>query len=877
MRSGRRGGGVAMLSRESFSLRAVPVVDISGTECVGLVWDSPESMAFLLVYRAPSAPADSLSQLLETVSEWSLRFPRLVVLGDFNVHADTDSCSAAAMDLVSTMETLGLLLCSTGPTHQAGHTLDLIFSAGIQVTQASILEVPWSDHCALRVRLEHAYPPGKGAEPIWARPRRLMEPSRFQNALKDLEPVSDSIDVQVDMWNIRLSNALDEIAPRRPLQPRRNRSPWFTEELRSMKREKRRLEGVWRELHDRASRSAYRAFMESYEHATIEAKRVYYASLIESASSRPAKLFKIIRSLTTVPTNPKSDDQTPSAEAFQSYFADKISLLRRDLPATTDTMRELETPWPLAGPTLDQFIPLDAEGLDRLIAAARPTTCSLDPCPSWLVKSCLEGLRDPLLKIINSSLEQGVFPEGLKEAVVSTLLKKPDLDRLVPSSYRPVSNLSFLGKVIERAVAVQLQQFLDDTAGLDPFQSGFRAGHGTETVLVSITDHLRCQLDRGGSVLLVLLDLTAAFDTVDHNLLTHCLAVAGVRGTALNWLASFLHNRGQRVERGGLVSERSPLHCGVPQGAILSPLLFNIYMQPLAQLVRDFGLECYQYADDTQLVLKMEGQPESVPDSFHQCLEAIIGWLRSSSLRVNPAKTEFLWLGRPGSGDIQLPTLDGEVLRPSSLVKSLGVLLDPSLTMQAQVSAVTKTAFFHLRQARRLAPYLSRDNLATVIQATVISRLDYCNALYIGLPVSVIRKLKLVQNAAARLLAGVPIRCHITPILRQLHWLPIEHRITFKVMVLTFKALHGPGPMYLRDRLTPYKPQRSLRSEDQDLLEVPSFKTLRLTATRRRAFSVVAPSLWNTLPPEVRALRDLLAFRRACKTHLFRQAFEFCC
>ncbi|XP_067329759.1 discoidin, CUB and LCCL domain-containing protein 1-like isoform X1 [Anolis sagrei] len=166
--------------------------------------------------------------------------------------------------------------------------------------------------------------------------------------------------------------------------------------------------------------------------------------------------------------------------------------------------------------------------------------------------------------------------------------------------------------------------------------------------------------------------------------------------------------------------------------------------------------------------------------------------------------------------------------------------------------------------ARRLAPYLSRDDLATVIQATVISRLDYCNALYIGLPLSVIRKLKLVQNAAARLPVGIPMRCHITPILLQLHWLPIEHRITFKVMVLTFKALHGLGPMYLRDRLTPYQPQRSLRSEDQDLLEVPSVKTLRLTATRRRAFTAVAPSVWNALPPEVRALRDLPAFRRAC-------------
>ncbi|XP_062824300.1 uncharacterized protein LOC134295487 [Anolis carolinensis] len=278
-------------------------------------------------------------------------------------------------------------------------------------------------------------------------------------------------------------------------------------------------------------------------------------------------------------------------------------------------------------------------------------------------------------------------------------------------------------------------------------------------------------------------------------------------------------------------------------------------------------------------MLKMEGRPDSVPDNFHQCLKAVTGWLRASRLRVNPAKTEILWLGQPGSWDIQLPSLDGEVLCPSPLVKSLGVLLDPLLTIEAQVSAISRTAFFHLRQARGLALYLSRDDLATVIQAMVISRLDYCNALYIGLPLSVIRKLKLVQNAAARLLAGALMRCHITPILLQLYWLPIEHWIAFKVMVLTFKALHGLGPMYLRDRLTPYQPQRSLRSEDQDPLEVPSFKTLRLTATRRRAFTSVAPSLWNTLPPEVRALRDLSVFHRACKTYLFRQAFDlrYCC
>uniref|UniRef100_A0A803TXA2 Reverse transcriptase domain-containing protein n=1 Tax=Anolis carolinensis TaxID=28377 RepID=A0A803TXA2_ANOCA len=381
--------------------------------------------------------------------------------------------------------------------------------------------------------------------------------------------------------------------------------------------------------------------------------------------------------------------------------------------------------------------------------------------------------------------------------------------------------------------------------------SGFRREHGTETVLVAITDQLRCQRDQGGSALLVLLDLTAAFDTVDHSLWTHRLAMTGVRGIPLKWVSSFLQNQGQRVVRGGLVSAWSPLTCGVPQGAILSPLLFNIYMRPLARLVRSFGLECHQYADDTQLILRMEGRSDSVPDSFHQCLEAVTGWLR-----VNPAKTEILWLGRPGGREIQLPTLDGETLRPSSSVKSLGVSWDPLLTMEAQVSAVSRSAFFHLRQARRLAPFLSRNDLATVIQATVISRLDYCNALYIGLPLSVIRKLKLVQNAAARLLAGVPARWRITPILQQLHWLPIEYRITFKILVLTFKALHGLGPAYLRARLAPYQPQRLLRSKDQNLLEVPNIRTYHLSSTRQRAFSVVAPQLWNALPVETRTTRD---------------------
>ena len=158
---------------------------------------------------------------------------------------------------------------------------------------------------------------------------------------------------------------------------------------------------------------------------------------------------------------------------------------------------------------------------------------------------------------------------------------KPGLDPSDPANYRPVSHLAFLGKVIERAVEGQLQGFLEETSALDPFQSGFRASHGVEMALVALTDDLRRQLDLGGSALLILLDLTAAFDIVDHGLLARRLADVGIQGLALKWLKSFLQGQGQRVALGESISEWQALVCGVPQGAIL-------YMHPLAQLVRSF-------------------------------------------------------------------------------------------------------------------------------------------------------------------------------------------------------------------------------------------------------------------------------------------------
>ncbi|KAF7241901.1 putative RNA-directed DNA polymerase from transposon BS [Varanus komodoensis] len=396
------------------------------------------------------------------------------------------------------------------------------------------------------------------------------------------------------------------------------------------------------------------------------------------------------------------------------------------------------------------------------------------------------------------------------------------------TNYRPVANIPFLGKVLERVVAGQLQALLDETDYLDPFQSGFRPGYSTESALVALYDDLCREKDRGSTSLLVLLDFSAAFDTIDHDILLDRLAGLGVGGTALQWFRSYLNSRFQKVVLGDHVSTSWQLCHGVPQGSILSPLLFNIYMKPLGEVIRRCGLRNHQYADDTQLYLSFSTNPGEAVAVLNWCLAEVREWMRANKLKLNPDKTEVLLVGGSGFGEGGFDlVLNGATLPLRDKVRSLGVLLDPELSLEAQVTVVARNAFLQLRLINQLRPYLEYDCLATVTHALVTSRLDFCNALYVGLPLKTVRTLQLVQNRAARLLTGTGRYAHMTPVFRQLHWLPIEARAQFKVLIMTYKALNGLGPGYLNERLCPYMPDRPLRSAGESLLREPSMKEIR--------------------------------------------------
>ncbi|KAF7249282.1 Peroxisome proliferator-activated receptor gamma coactivator 1-beta [Varanus komodoensis] len=812
--------------------------EVMWLECLYLVLGERDRLGILLVYRAPFCPAVSLSELTETISDLVLRTPRMLVLGDFNLHAES-GLTGVAQDFMASMTAMGLSQHVIGPTHERGHTLDLVFTTGqeeddLRVRNLCLTPLSWSDHLLVRFVLESGLSLYKSADPIvWARPRSRMDPDGFLKALGEFpaDKTGAPVEALVELWNGEMTRAVDTIAPKHPLPPGRVRSsPWYTPELRAMKRVGRRLEHRWRKSRNESDRTHLRAHYRAYAVAVKAAKKKFFSASIASSQCRPVELFRVVQGL--VRPGPKEDPMPPSkarCDDFARHFREKIAQIHHKLDSTNESEVSEESPMLPSGPKLlEEFQLLRPDDVDKVLGRVRPTTCLLDPCPSWLINNSKHGIGTWILEVVNSSLREGRVPAPLKEAVIRPVLKKASLDPEMATNYRTMANIPFLGKVLERVVAGQLQALLDETDYLDPFQSGFRPGYSTESALVALYDDLCREKDRGSTSLLVFLDLSAAFDTIDHGILLDRLAGLGVGGTALQWFRSYLNGRFQKVVLGDHVSTSWQLCHGVPQGSILSPLLFNIYMKPLGEVIRRCGLRNHQYADDTQLYLSFSTNPGEAVAVLNRCLAEVREWMRANKLKLNPDKTEVLLVGRSGFGEGGFDlVLNGATLPLRDKVRSLGVLLDPELSLEAQVTAVARNAFLQLRLSNPLRPYLEYDCLATVTHALVTSRLDFCNALYVGLPLKTVRTLQLVQNRAARLLTGTGRYAHMTPVLRQLHWLPIEARAQFKVLIMTYKALNGLGPGYLNERLRPYIPDRPLRSAGESLLREPSMKEIR--------------------------------------------------
>ena len=467
---------------------------------------------------------------------------------------------------------------------------------------------------------------------------------------------------------------------------------------------------------------------------------------------------------------------------------------------------------------------------------------------------------------------------------MTPLLKKSTLDREVLKNYRPVSNLNFVSKVLERVVSSQLLSHLDESCLLTGFQSAYRRFHSTESALLNIQDDLFLNMSEGSTTALTLLHLSAAFDTIDHSILFHRLYECyGINGLALSWFKSYLSDRTQSVKVGSVLPHPMDLKFSVPQGSVLGPLLFSMYTNPLSSIIRSHrGIKHHFYADDTQLYITLS------PSNFSQsmtaltdCLNDIQNFMAANKLKLNPDKTEFILIGSKYSRK-QLHSLFptdilGNKVAPASNVKNLGVVFDSNLTFTDHISQVIKSTRFHIRDLYRIRHLLDLNTAILLANALVSSRIDYCNSLFASLTLSELKRLQGVQNSLCRVVTRSSRYTHTTPNLEKLHWLPVKYRVLFKIGLITYKVLKYGQPVYLKDKLHPYTSSRNTRrsSPKYKFLQVPSFdsKIHKSHKYLTKSFSHHAPAFWNSLPVHVRTSPSVTSFRKHLKTHLFKSAF----
>lgn len=595
-------------------------------------------------------------------------------------------------------------------------------------------------------------------------------------------------------------------------------------------------------------------------------KQPFFSKIISQHSKSPKILFQSINRFlnsNTVSILPS----TECCEKFLNVFLDKVNTIRSGFHdwngLTGDILKNVST--------FDKFDLVSVKDISLIIGKLKRPAASWDVLPFDLLAATFDYTGPCITAIVNCSLYTGTFPLSFKQAVIQPLLKKTTLDPLDFNNYRPISKLPYISKILEKVVLFQLSSFLARNEVLDVFQSGFRAGHSTESALLRVSNDLLLIADSGNTGALIMLDLSAAFDLIDHDILINRLEhVVGLRGTVLKWFSSYLRGRSISVRVGDFSSGSVFLDCGVPQGSILGPILFSLFLLPLGQIFKKYGISYHLYADDIQIYLPIGAGGSSPNLSLVACLKEVTSWLQQNCLQLNASKSEVMVFGmkKDDSGLADFLGIWETYVQPK--IRNLGVIFDSALMFDHQVKNVVKNCFYQLRTIAKMKSFLSVPDLETVIHAFISTRLDYCNALYVGISQSLISRLQLVQNAAARLLTGIKKREHITPVLKRLHWLPVKYRIQYKVLLYVYKAVHELAPEYIKD-LVLMNSGRSQRSFNCLLLFVPR---TRLKTKGDRAFSVVGPRLWNALPPDIRSAPSVDVFKTRVKTYLYSVSFN---
>lgn len=490
-----------------------------------------------------------------------------------------------------------------------------------------------------------------------------------------------------------------------------------------------------------------------------------------------------------------------------------------------------------------------------------------DEISGIFLKDGAEVLFKPILEMVNLSIKTSIFPNDCKVAKLTPLYKKGS--KTDPKNYRPISLLPLLSKVFEKVINQQTQAFLDQNSILYTYQSGFRAKYSTDSCLSLLNDKILKGFDEGLLTGMILIDLQKAFDTIDFKILLKKMEHVGFSGSTIEWFKSYLTNRQFFVAVGDSFSDKEALNCGVPQGSILGPLLFLLYVNDMEQAVQcDLPL----YADDSCMIYQHKSE-KTISENLSRNFASICDWFVDNKLSIHfgEDKTKCILfspkskLSKIGKLDIQY---EGNIIKQYNKVTYLGCTLDETLSGESMalqvISKINKKLKFLYRKNDFLTPSLRRMLCNSLLQP----HFDYaCSAWYPNLNKCLQKKLQVVQNKCIRFCLQSGYRKHIgVKEFEAINWLPVGVRFEQCVNTHIYKYYNKLGPEYISNIFTPVNSsERCTRNSAFKLL-----KPFRRTVNGQKALSFLGPSLWNSLPNSIKDSPSTNSFKHQIKKHYFK-------
>ena len=698
-RRNKRGGGVCLYVREEYECKRIKIPNTP--ESPETLWVevtvNHKKIAIGTLYKAPNIPSKTFYDAYESLVYIFSKYEDPVLTGDFNVNMlNTESSDFKNLNdsLIEPFDFKQLIKNPTRITDKSKTLIDLMLVKDLnKVKTVGQCDVPGvSDHFFIYMSYNIKKPK---FQPYNVRRRdfRRFDLPAFQRAAEtahweDILVVQDVND-KVAILERTINDLLDTFAPYKTFKiTKPNSTPWITEEIRLEMNKRDMFKHNFNITGNQTFHKNYKELRNKVTSMLRQSQKNMFNETINCKVKESKDFYKTAKKLNIISDKSNKTKINFSAETLNQNF-----VLNNNAPVDPDFITEkLENLYNKFPPSIHKFCfqPVCEEDVIKTAKSLKSLALGVDEINSFVVKTLLPRIASLLVDIINTSFEQRIFPERWKKAVV-TPIPKVSMP-MSPSDFRPISLLPCLSKIIEKLVNIQIVAYITKHSFLDPNQSAYKVKHSTQTALLKLCEDIYDVIDDSDITLLILLDFSKAFDTVNHKLLLAKLEILGFEQNTRDWILSYLSGRSQMVKTNTETSSWIPLTNGVPQGSILGPLLFTILISDMR--VSIWNGSYITYADDTNLYWESSVDTiNSTIEAANDVLEKVSTYCVDTCLRLNETKCKYIFIGskpairKLNSTDINPVRINGSDLEQVSCAKVLGVLFDEVLSWQKQVNS----------------------------------------------------------------------------------------------------------------------------------------------------------------------------------------------